>query len=59
MINLVLPIAAVASLALWIVLAFVVAIPSGWPHAFLGIGTTLVAAAIIKKGEQGTGKREE
>lgn len=38
---------AVVSLVLWIVLAFVVAIPSGWVHAPLALGSILIARAIV------------
>ena len=37
---------AVVCLVLWIVLAFVVAIPSGWVHAALALGSVLIARAI-------------
>ena len=40
--------AAAVCLALWIVLAFVMAIPSGWVHLPLAIGACLVAIAIIE-----------
>ena len=33
--------------ALWVVLAFVVAIHSGWAHAPLAIGTVFISKAII------------
>ena len=38
---------AVVLLAAWVVLAFVMAIPSGWVHAPLVASTILVAKAII------------
>jgi hypothetical protein len=34
--------------AVWIVLAFVVAIPSGWVHILLAIGVVLFSVAIIE-----------
>ena len=40
--------AAAVALAAWAVLAFVVAIPSGWVHLLLAVGATLVAAGIVK-----------
>jgi hypothetical protein len=36
----------VACLGLWIVLAFVVAIPSGWVHLPLAIGAVLIARGL-------------
>jgi 1,4-dihydroxy-2-naphthoate octaprenyltransferase len=36
-----------ACIALWAVLAFVLAIPSGWVHLPLAIGVVLMATAII------------
>ncbi len=38
---------AILSLALWLVLAFVLAIPSGWVHAALGVGCVLLARGIV------------
>ena len=40
---------AVVALLLWAVLAFVVAIPSGWVHVLLAIGATLIAVGIVKQ----------
>jgi 1,4-dihydroxy-2-naphthoate octaprenyltransferase len=40
--------AGLALLALWIVLAFVLAIPSGWVHVPLALGVTCIAVAIIE-----------
>ncbi len=37
----------VACLGLWIVLAFVAAIPSGWVHLPLAIGVTLIARGLV------------
>jgi hypothetical protein len=44
---------AVVFLALWVALAFVVKIPSGWVHVPLGLGATLVAVAIIESRPSG------
>jgi hypothetical protein len=38
---------AVALLALWVVLAFVAAIPSGWVHIPLALGSVLIVRAIV------------
>ena len=43
--------------ALWIVLAFVVAIPSGWVHLPLALGAVLIAVAIIQSAPADTGDR--
>lgn len=37
----------VACVGLWIVLAFVAAIPSGWVHLPLAIGVTLIARGLV------------
>lgn len=42
-----LSIAAVLCFALWIVLAFVLAFPTGWVHVPLVIGVLLVVRAIV------------
>ena len=39
---------AAVCLALWVVLAFVVAIPKGWVHVPLAAGTVLIAFGIIQ-----------
>ena len=39
--------AAVASLALWIVLALVVALPAGWVHVLYAAGITLLARRVV------------
>ena len=36
-----------AFVALWVVLAFVLAIPSGWVHLPLAVGVVLIATSII------------
>lgn len=38
---------AIGSLVLWGVLAFVMAIPSGWAHLPLAVGVVLLAKVII------------
>ncbi len=43
-------IGAILSLALWALLAFVVAIPSGWVHVPLIVGAILLARAIAGDG---------
>jgi hypothetical protein len=43
-------VAAVASLAAWVVLALVMKIPSGWVHLPLAAGAILVAVAIVLGG---------
>lgn len=40
-------IAAVLCLAIWIALAFVFAIPSGWVHIPLIVGVLLIVRAIV------------
>jgi len=39
---------AAGCIALWVVLAFVMAIPSGWVHIPLALGACLIAIAIIE-----------
>ena len=39
---------AAACIALWAVLALVMAIPSGWVHVPLAVGVCLIAMAIIE-----------
>ena len=39
---------ALVCLAIWVVLAFVMAIPSGWVHAPLALGTVLIARAVVE-----------
>ncbi|HEX9705820.1 MAG TPA: hypothetical protein VGA20_11285 [Gemmatimonadales bacterium] len=39
--------AAVASLALWIVLAFVIALPVGWVHLLYAAGFILLARRVL------------
>jgi hypothetical protein len=36
-------------LVLWVLLAFVFAIPSGWVHAPLALGCVLLARAVVGK----------
>ena len=40
-------IAAIICIVLWIFLAFVAAIPSGWVHLPLAVGVVLIAKAIL------------
>jgi hypothetical protein len=39
--------AAVTSLLLWIVLAFVLALPAGWVHLFYATGVLLLARRVL------------
>jgi hypothetical protein len=39
---------ALISLAVWIVLAFGMAIPSGFVHVFLAVGVVLIAVGIVQ-----------
>ncbi len=39
---------ALASLVLWAILAFAMAIPSGWVHAPLAVGVVLIAMGIVE-----------
>lgn len=47
---------AVVCLILWVVLAFVVAIPSGWVHLPLAGGTVLLAVGIVEGGRKPSDK---
>ena len=38
----------VALIVVWVVLAFVKAIPSGWVHLPLALGVSVIAVAIIQ-----------
>ena len=40
--------AGVVLVAVWVVLALVMAIPSGWVHVPLALGVTCIAVAIIE-----------
>jgi hypothetical protein len=40
--------AGVVLIAVWVVLAFVMAIPSGWVHVPLALGVTCIAVGIIQ-----------
>jgi uncharacterized membrane protein len=40
---------ALISILLWIYLAFVAAIPSGWVHVPLAVGVVLVAMGIVRE----------
>jgi uncharacterized membrane protein len=48
----VLTLSAVLCLAAWIVLAFVVSLPSGWVHVPLVAGVLLVVRAIVAADEE-------
>ena len=39
--------AGIAALLLWIVLAFVVRVPHGWPHLLLGLGVILLIRRVV------------
>ncbi len=39
---------ALISLILWAVLAFALAIPSGWVHVALAVGVVLIAVGIVE-----------
>jgi len=39
---------ALVSLVLWAVLAFALAIPSGWVHTFLAAGVVLIAIGVVE-----------
>ena len=41
-------VAGLVLLAIWVVLAFVMAIPSGWVHVPLALGISVIAIAIIQ-----------
>lgn len=41
-----------ALIAAWIVLAFVIAWPSGWAHVPLAAGVTAIARGIVEAGER-------
>jgi hypothetical protein len=43
---------ALLSLAVWVVLAFGMAIPSGFVHVFLALGVALIAVGIVQADEQ-------
>lgn len=46
--------AAIGALGLWVVLAFVVAIPGGWVHLTLGAAATLIAVGIVRQRPAGS-----
>jgi uncharacterized membrane protein len=45
-------IAATLCILIWIALAFVIAIPSGWVHIPLILGVLLIVKAIVESGEK-------
>ena len=40
-------IAALAAFAVWVVLAFVAAVPAGWVHVFLAVGVILLIRRVV------------
>ena len=48
---------ALASLILWAVLAFAVAIPAGWVHVPLAAGVVLIGMAIVEGDDAVSGER--
>jgi uncharacterized membrane protein len=46
---------AVVCLAAWIVLAFVLALPSGWVHVPLAAGVLLIVRAIVAADDERSG----
>jgi hypothetical protein len=44
---------ALVSLILWAILAFAMAIPSGWVHVPLAVGVVLVAIGIVEADTRG------
>jgi hypothetical protein len=45
-------VAAILCILIWIVLAFVIAIPSGWVHVPLILGVLLIVKAIVDGGRE-------
>lgn len=43
---------ALVSLFLWGVLAFGMALSTGWVHVFLALGVVLIAVGIVRSGEE-------
>lgn len=39
--------AGIVVLLLWVVLAFVVRVPHGWPHLLLGLGVILLIRRVV------------
>ncbi len=52
-----LTLAAVACLGLWVVLAFVFAVPSGWVHLPLAVGVLVIVRAIVAADAERAGDR--
>ena len=51
-----------AAIAVWLILTFGVAVPSGWVHLPLAVGVVLIAMGIVKGSERsvgGSGKLED
>ena len=45
-----------ASLVAWMILAFGLAIPSGWVHVPLAVGMVLIAMGVVTGGGKSTGE---
>ena len=43
---------ALVALIVWAVLAFGMAVPTGWVHVFLALGAVLIAIGIVQTGEK-------
>ena len=43
----------VACVVMWIIVAFVIPLRSGWAHVPLGVGVVLIAMGIVNGGEKG------
>lgn len=48
--------AAIVCLVLWVGLAFMIAVPSGWVHVPLAVGAILVALGIVQGSPAGGSK---
>ena len=45
-----------ASLGAWMILAFALAIPSGWVHVPLAVGTVLIAMGVVTRRGKSAGE---
>ncbi|MDH3496284.1 MAG: hypothetical protein OER21_05950 [Gemmatimonadota bacterium] len=52
-----LALAAIVCLAVWIVLAFVLAVPSGWVHLPLAVAALVIVRAIVAADAERAGDR--
>ena len=43
---------ALVALILWAVLAFGLAVPTGWVHLLLALGVVLIAVGIVESGQK-------